>query len=93
MLEGTVFSSVEERDRGHLTRTSDTSSMIEGDSDDERKTRVHLIFGKPQDSDVNNAAWLLEVSCIPLDSPTELIQASSKRNSVLMRTAELWQRW
>ena len=34
-----------EKDRVHLTRTSDTSCMIEGDSDDERKTRVHLILG------------------------------------------------
>ena len=42
---GTVFSSVEEKGRVHLTRFSDTSSMIEGDSDDERKTRVHLILG------------------------------------------------
>ena len=44
MPEGTVFLSVEEKDRVHLTRTSDTSCMIEGDSDDERKTRVHLIL-------------------------------------------------
>ena len=56
MLEGTVFSSVEEKDRVHLTRTSDTSSMIEGDSDDERKTHVRLIFDKPRNSGVNNAA-------------------------------------
>ena len=40
MPEGTVFSSVEEKDRAHLTRTSDTSCMIEGDSDDERKTVI-----------------------------------------------------
>ena len=45
MLEDTVFSSVEEKDRVHLMRTSDTSSMIEGDSDDESKTRVHLTSG------------------------------------------------
>ena len=45
MLEDTVFSSVEEKDRVHLTRTSDTPSMIEGYSDDERKTRVHLTLG------------------------------------------------
>ena len=45
MPRSTVFSSVEEKDRVHLTRTSDTSSMIEGDSDDERKTRVHLVLG------------------------------------------------
>ena len=44
MPEGTVFSSVEEKDRVHLTRTSDTSSMIEGDSDDERKTHVRSIL-------------------------------------------------
>ena len=45
MLEDTVFSFVEEKDRAHLTRTSDTSSMFEGDPDDERKTRVHWTFG------------------------------------------------
>ena len=49
MPEGTVFSSVEEKDRAHLTRTSDATCMIE--SDEERKTRVHLDFGKPQDLD------------------------------------------
>ena len=36
MPEGAVFSS-EEKDRGHLTRTSDTSCMIAGDSDDKRR--------------------------------------------------------
>ena len=45
MPGGTVFSSVEEKDRVHLTRISDTTNMIESDSDDERKTRVHLILG------------------------------------------------
>ena len=45
MFEGTVFSSVEEKDRAHLTHTSDTSCMIEGDSDDKSKTRFHLILG------------------------------------------------
>ena len=45
MPRGAVFSSVEEKDRVHLTRTPDASSMIEVDSDDERKTRVHLILG------------------------------------------------
>ena len=45
MLEGTVISSVEDKDRDHVTRTSDTSCMIEDDTDDERKTRVHLISG------------------------------------------------
>ena len=45
MPGGTVFSSVEEEDVVHLTLTSDASSMIEGDSDDERKTHVHLILG------------------------------------------------
>ena len=45
MPEDTVFSFVEEKDRAHLTRTSDTSSMFESDSDDERKTRVHWTFG------------------------------------------------
>ena len=35
----------DEKDRAHLTRTSDTSCMIEGDSDDERKTRAHLTLG------------------------------------------------
>ena len=38
MLEGTLFSSVEEKDRADMTQTSDTSCMIEGGSDDERKT-------------------------------------------------------
>ena len=33
------------KDRAHLTHTSDTSCMIEGDSDDKRKTRFHLILG------------------------------------------------
>ena len=46
ILEGTVFSSVEETDRVHMTRTSYTSCTIEGDSDDVRKTRVRLILGK-----------------------------------------------
>ena len=64
--------------------------MIEGDSDDERKTRVHLIFGKPQDSDVNSAVRLLE---LPLDSRSELVVATRKKDSVLMRTVELWQPW
>ena len=45
MPEGTVFSSVDEKDRIHLTRTSDTSCMIEGGSDFERETRVHSILG------------------------------------------------
>ena len=45
MPEGTVFSSGEEKDCAHLTRASDTSCLIEGDSDDERKTRVHLTYG------------------------------------------------
>ena len=45
MPEDTVFSSVEEKDRAHLTGTSDTSCMIEGDPHDERKTRVRLILG------------------------------------------------
>ena len=45
MLEGTIFSFVEEKGRAHLTRTSDTSCMVEGDFDNERKTRVHLTFG------------------------------------------------
>ena len=45
MPEGADFLSVTEKDRVHLTRTSDTSCMIESDSDDERKTRVHLILG------------------------------------------------
>ena len=40
MPECTLFSSVEEIDRAHSTCTS---CMIEGDSDDERKTRAHLI--------------------------------------------------
>ena len=46
-LEGTVFSSVEEKDRPHMTRTSHTSFMIEGDSDDERKTGVHWEAARP----------------------------------------------
>ena len=45
--EGTVFSLEEKKDRAHLTRTSDTSCMIEGYSDDERKTRVHLEPARP----------------------------------------------
>ena len=45
MPEGIAFSCVEEKDRARLTRTSDTLCMIEGDSDDERKTRVPLIAG------------------------------------------------
>ena len=45
MPEGTVFSSAKEKDRARMTRTSDTSCMIEVDSDDARKTRVHLILG------------------------------------------------
>ena len=78
----------------HLTRTSDTSCMIDGDSDDERKTRVHLLdLGKPQDSEVDGAARMLELSRIPLDSRTELVQATRKKDSVWMRTVELWQPW
>ena len=53
--EGTVFSPVEEKDRAHLTRTSDTLCMIGGHSDDERKTRS-LDVGKPQDLDVNRGS-------------------------------------
>ena len=45
MPDGTVFSSVEEGNRVHSTRTSDTSCMIEGDTDGVRKTRVHMILG------------------------------------------------
>ena len=44
MPEDTVFSSGEEKKSRSLTRTSDTSCMIGGVSDDERKTRVHLIL-------------------------------------------------
>ena len=50
--------------------------MTEGDSDDECKTRVHLTLWKPQNSDVNSAARLLELSRVPLDSRTELIQVT-----------------
>ena len=39
------------------------------------------------------ATCVLELSRLPLDSRTELIQATSKKDSVLMRTVELWQRW
>jgi large subunit ribosomal protein L8e len=47
MPEGTVISSVEEKaaDRGRLARTSGTSCMIVGHSDDGRKTRVRLPSG------------------------------------------------
>ena len=45
MLEGTIFPSMQEKDRVHTTRISDTSFVIEGDSDDERKTHVHLFLG------------------------------------------------
>ena len=50
---------MEEKDRVHLTRTSDTSSMIEGESDDERKT-CSPVSGKPQNSDVNNPRLCVE---------------------------------
>ena len=43
--EGTVFSSEKEKRRAHMTRMSDTLCMIGGHSDDERKTRVHLMSG------------------------------------------------
>ena len=33
----------DEKDRAHLTRTSDTSCMIEGDSDDEHKTLMTTV--------------------------------------------------
>ena len=33
-----------------------------------------------------------ELSRIPLDSRTELVQVTRKKDSVLMRTVELWQR-
>ena len=93
MLEGTVFSSVEEKDRAHLTRTSDTSCMIEGESDDERKTRVRVISGSHKTLMSTVPREMLESSRKPLDSRTELIQVTRKKDPVLMRTVELWQRW
>ena len=73
---------MEEKDRAHLTRTSDTSCVVEGDSDDERKTRVHLTFGSRKTL----------MSTVPR-SRTELIQVTRKIDSVLVRTVELWQPW
>ena len=75
VLGGTVFSSVEEKDRVHLTRTSDTSSMIEGDCDDERKTRVHFILGSRKSlmSTMPRECWNCRV--YHWIGRTELIQA------------------
>ena len=50
-------------------------------------------MGKPRNSDVNIGACVLEWSCVPLDSRTELVQAIRKKDSVLTRTVELWLRW
>ena len=46
MLEGTVFSSLEDKDRAHVTRTSDTSCMIEDDTDDGAQNTCSFDFGK-----------------------------------------------
>ena len=58
MPEGTIFSFVEERSRS-LTRASDTSCMVEGDSDAEREARGHLTFGsrKTLTSKVPRDCW------------------------------------
>ena len=36
---------------------------------------------------------MLELSREPQDSRTELVQVTRQKDSVLMRTVELWQRW
>ena len=58
MLQGAVFSSEEEKDRAHLTRTSDTPCMIERNSDDECKTRVHLTC-----SSDSNEGFCVDADC------------------------------
>ena len=73
MLEGTSSHFLEEKNRAHLTRTSDTPCMVEGGSDDEHKTLVHLTFGSRKTL-MSTVPRLLELSRVPLDSRTELIE-------------------
>ena len=72
MPDGTVFSSVEEGNRVHSTRTSDTSCMIEGDTDGVRKASVHMILGSRETlmSTMPRECWNCRV---PLDSRTKLV--------------------
>ena len=77
---------MDEKDRAHLTRTSDTSCTIEGDFDDERKTRKTLMSTMPHD------CWNCRV--YHWTAVQNLFKRLERRIvSVSMRTVDLWQPW
>ena len=77
MPEGTVFSSAEEKDRVHLTRT-----------DDERQTRVRLILEAAKLWRQQCRVIVGILGCFPLDTRTELIQVFRKKDSVFRLGSE-----